>query len=429
MSKTRDIIDNNIYERGTNVFKNSKVVDEVNVIENTFIGTNAGDAITTGSFNTFIGTNEGSTLEAPVANVLIGAYGGTTTSAPTSFIGNIGMGMYTFAEATGACEYNIGIGTNALEFGGATDNIAIGTSAGNKVSTGIENVLIGSNSGANISYAKACTAVGHDTLSTNYGDYNTAIGNDALKSNDGGFNNVAVGKSTLVNNGNADYNTAVGSYALFNLYGSSDNYNTAIGNNALKNMVDGTNAFNLVNCTGIGNDSRVSADNQVQLGNTLTTTYVYGTVQDRSDIRDKAEVKDTELGLDFINGLRPVDFKWDYRSDYFTTEEVLIKEAYTEVKTNIDGSERIIEHEAEYDTVEKQIEKDGSKVRNRFHHGFIAQEVGELGLTTTDGFGGYQDHALGGGKEVQSIGYNEFIAPLVKAVQELTARVKELEGK
>lgn len=28
-----------------------------------------------------------------------------------------------------------------------------------------------------------------------------------------------------------------------------------------------------------------------------------------------------------------------------------------------------------------------------------------------------------------SIGYDEFIAPLIKAVQELSARVKELEGK
>ena len=48
----------------------------------------------------------------------------------------------------------------------------------------------------------------------------------------------------------------------------------------------------------------------------VPTTYVYGTVQNRSDSRDKADVRDTVLGLDFINKLRPVDFKWDLREQY-----------------------------------------------------------------------------------------------------------------
>ena len=33
---------------------------------------------------------------------------------------------------------------------------------------------------------------------------------------------------------------------------------------------------------------------------------------------------------------------------------------------------------------------------------------------------------MSGGKDVMSIGYEEFIAPLIKAVQELTAQNKEL---
>jgi trimeric autotransporter adhesin len=44
-------------------------------------------------------------------------------------------------------------------------------------------------------------------------------------------------------------------------------------------------------------------------------------------------------------------------------------------------------------------------------------------------WGGVQDHARGGGQEVMSLGYDQFIAPLIKAVQELTARVAELEGR
>src|SRR5690606_22283280 len=114
----------------------------------------------------------------------------------------------------------------------------------------------------------------------------------------------------------------------------------------------------------------------------------------RSDARDKADIRDTELGLDFINSLRPVDYKWDMRDDYIETLE--------------DGT--AIKHA-----------RDGSKKRTRYHHGFIAQEVPE-------GFGGYQDHKVQGGADVLSLGYDEFIAPLVKAVQELTQRVEYLES-
>src|SRR3546814_13145999 len=60
----------------------------------------------------------------------------------------------------------------------------------------------------------------------------------------------------------------------------------------------------------------ISGANQVQLGDSATTSYVYGTVQNRSDARDKADIRDTQLGLDFIKALRPVDYRWDMREDY-----------------------------------------------------------------------------------------------------------------
>lgn len=42
-------------------------------------------------------------------------------------------------------------------------------------------------------------------------------------------------------------------------------------------------------------------------------------------------------------------------------------------------------------------------------------------------FGGVQNHALNGGDDVYSVGYEEFIAPLIKAVQELSAENKMLK--
>jgi hypothetical protein len=75
------------------------------------------------------------------------------------------------------------------------------------------------------------------------------------------------------------------------------------------------------------------------------------------------------------------------------------------------------------------LNKDGSKVGKRFHHGLIAQEVEALITETGIDFGGFQNHSLNGGSDVLSIGYDELIAPLIKAVQELSQRVKVLESK
>jgi hypothetical protein len=33
-------------------------------------------------------------------------------------------------------------------------------------------------------------------------------------------------------------------------------------------------------------------------------------------------IRDTILGLDFINKIRPVDYKWNYRGDYSLIQEI-----------------------------------------------------------------------------------------------------------
>jgi hypothetical protein len=215
-----------------------------------------------------------------------------------------------------------------------------------------------------------------------WGNENTIVGyralNDAVDSTNGIFGNVALGFRALSS-------------------WTAPKYMTALGRDALRFKTDGSLATGAgLNSAGVGASSRVSGDNQVQLGDSATTTYVYGTVQNRSDARDKADVRDTLLGLDFVNALRPVDYKWDMRDDY--------------IITNDDG------------TVTK-LPKDGSKTRKRFHHGLIAQDVQALIEKSGVDFGGFQNHAVDGGCDVLTIGYDELIAPLIKAVQELSAKV------
>jgi hypothetical protein len=218
--------------------------------------------------------------------------------------------------------------------------------------------------------------------------WNTAVGAGALENGTAGNSNTAVGMNALAA-ATSSNNVAVGTGACETV--TSGGNNTAVGYHALWKYIDNTN-YTGTGSTAIGAGASVSGNSQVQLGVSGTTTYAYGAVQDRSDARDKADVRDTALGLDFINRLRPVDFRWDMREDYGWGE------------------------------------KDGSQKRTRFHHGLIAQEVKAAMDAAGIDFGGYQDHAINGGVDVLSIGYAELIAPLVKAVQELSARVAQLEG-
>ncbi len=71
---------------------------------------------------------------------------------------------------------------------------------------------------------------------------------------------------------------------------------------------------------------------------------------------------------------------------------------------------------------------DGKHKRSRLHCGLVAQEVKQVMDDLGVYFAGYQYHSLNGGQDVKSIGYSELISPLIKAVQELSARVKVLEG-
>lgn len=264
---------------------------------------------------------------------------------------------------------NIAIGSGALdsliEDISFQENIAIGQNAGQDITTGDKNVLIGKSAGIELIT----------------GTKNVAIGRSVLTDMTSGGNNVAIGDLALGKN-NVDDNVALGTQSLRFKQDTSDN-------------------TDLFNCSGLGAFAAVSASNQVQLGDSSTTTFAYGAVQDRSDARDKADIEDSGLGLDFINKLRPVSFKWDMRDDY--------KEINDEGET-------------------VRIEKDGSKKRSRLHYGVIAQELKAVIDDVGIDFGGFQDHSKSeGGCDVLSVGYTEFIGPLIKAVQELSERISKLE--
>ena len=222
------------------------------------------------------------------------------TDGQNLFIGiSAGPASTNYVSSSIDASYNVGIGYAALNgLGSGCFNLAVGASALQSNNTGRDNVAIGFAAMAQNTNGSGNLAIGSTTLyGLTTGSYNVAIGLGALYINNGSYN-VSIGQGSLSAS-------------------ASGNNNTALGFESLKLKTDGTANDSFNNCTGIGSGARVSASNQVQLGSSNTTTYAYGAVQDRSDMRDKADIRDTVLGLDFICSLRPVDFKWDMRDDYF----------------------------------------------------------------------------------------------------------------
>ena len=287
---------------------------------------------------------------------------------------NASLGYFSgFSLYSGDNNTFIGYRSGSRYNSNSSDNTTIGYYAGGSSSTLTSGVVfVGANAGI-----------------YNSGDNNVGVGKNSLSANTTGIYNTALGYSSMTLSTASTASTALGYQSLVNQ--TTGYRNTAIGFNSLDLL------STYYNCTGVGADTDVTGNNQVQSGDAATTTYAYGAVQNRSDERDKADIRDTVLGLSFVEKLRPVDYRWNYR-EFYKDEEG------------------------------KPIENDGSKKRTRFHHGLIAQDVKKLIEETGIDFGGYQDHSIGGGDDVLSIGYAELIAPMIKAIQELSAEVKSLKS-
>ena len=287
----------------------------------------------------------------------------------------------------------------------------------------VSNYIVGAANLGNAAFTK-CAALGSGTVGNNSvcvgaltyaGNASVVVGSDAGRSGmSGSYNtivgyfagrNITSGGGNIIVGGNGGQALTTGSN---NVLIGGDTGNTMTNNTVLgsgSNTSDGTTHYSNSTVLGSAIASVISGNNQVQLGNSATTTYVYGTVQTRSDGRDKVDVRDSVLGLDFISQLRPVDFRWDYREDY---------------------RESVVDPETREETI-TILPKDGRKKRSRFHHGLIAQEVKATCDRLGVDFGGYQDHAIAGGSERLTLGYEELIGPLIRSIQELRARVEALE--
>ena len=223
---------------------------------------------------------------------------------------------------------NVAMGNGAGQgfSSGALGNTLIGNIAGQNVSTGDNNTAIGTQA-LRQTNLNSNTAVGSQALELNNQTQNTAVGHLAMSAGSSGQDCVAIGYRAL-NNNNSNFNTAVGKDALRSMGGSGVE-NCALGTNAGGNLASGnSNIFIGRNCgtvltSGgnnilIGKGAQPSTDpinNEITLGDSNITTLrcQVTSITSLSDARDKKDVEDANIGLDFINDLRPVKFVWDTR--------------------------------------------------------------------------------------------------------------------
>jgi hypothetical protein len=164
-----------------------------------------------------------------------------------------------------------------------------------------------------------------------------------------------------------------------------------------------------VGAANIGGACYPYSDNAYTCGkstNRWSSVYaVTGTIQ-TSDRRLKTDITDSALGLDFINLLRPVSFRW------------IVGGRDSEVTVSIDTAT------GQYVDNVNETTRPGA----RTHYGLISQEVRvALDESGVSDFGGWVLEDPTDPNSGQSLRYDQFISPLIKAVQELSARVKELE--
>ena len=195
-----------------------------------------------------------------------------------------------------------------------------------------------------------------------------------------GWHNILIGvQSYYLQAGNGS-----ASYPSITFINNNDNgffYNPSQATSTISVSIAGTEEY--VFST---NYFKPVTNDQIDLG---TVAYKWddvhatnGTIQ-TSDRRLKDQIKPTTLGLDFINGLNPVSYKWNSKST--------------------------------------------SKSRHITHYGLVAQEV----IDTLKDFGlNYEEDFAGiTGDEETTYGarYTEFVPILIKAVKELSEKVKKLE--
>jgi hypothetical protein len=136
-----------------------------------------------------------------------------------------------------------------------------------------------------------------------------------------------------------------------------------------------------------------------QSGNRWVDVWAVDSTINTSDRRKKTDIATSDLGLDFIQQLKPISYR---RKDEMFIDEITV--------VGDDGKE-------------KESTRERLVTYKRRHYGLVAQDV-EGVLAGKDFAGLIKDRETG----LYGLRYEEFISPMIRAIQELTAKVASLEA-
>ena len=257
----------------------------------------------------------------------------------------------------------------------------IGNNVAALLTTGGSNIIIGDNAAA----GAAVTGAG-----------NTIVGDNANYDLTSGAANSTLGAAAGHEITTGSHNSCIG-HSAGNVI-TTGNYNVCVGRDTDPSA--GDSSFQIV----IGNTIAGTEDYQFTFGTTnsivqneFDTDAAWTRTSDR---RKKRNIQEDKLGLDFINDLKTVTYQWrpsnEYPKEWNEYSEV------SDVNTDV------------------------------VMHGMIAQDIKQaLDKAGCDTFSGWKERPDGS----QVMSREMFVIPLIKAVQELSAknialeaRIKTLEG-
>ncbi len=327
----------------------------------------------------------------------------------TTGINNTGIGAAALYQNTTG-KYNSGFGAYAL-FSTTTGfrNTAVGNDAMRLNTTGYDNTASGGSSLYNNTTGNSNEAIGTNSMYSNTsGGGNSALGTTALFANTIGYSNVGVGFVAILNNKSGHDNTAIGAGTLYeNITG---NWNTAVGSAA------DVSSSNLTNATAIGYRAIANASNRVRIGNNNVTS-IGGQVgwTTFSDGRYKEEIYENVQGLAFINGLRPITYSVNVKA---------LNEYNDTRRRSASPDDKLAERKD--NAAKAELDASAEAAGKIIYNGFVAQEVELAAKKVNFEFSGVDKPANDDG--LYGLRYDNFISPIVKAVQELSVKNDEKDS-
>jgi hypothetical protein len=269
------------------------------------VGRDALQANTTASNNTAVGY-QALYANTTGQNTAVGyraMYSTTTGGSNTAIGGYYNLISPLYNNTTGS--YNTAVGEGSLaQNTTANDNVAVGYGALYNNTTGTANVALGRQAFTSVTTNSGNTGLGYIAGYFSTGSNNTYLGSSCGAQNGAstGSGNVAVGQTAHYSLTTGSYNVAIGIGAGKNL--TTGNGNTEIG------TVDSAGNYNPVNNIS-------TASNVIVMGSTgITNAYVKVSWTVTSDARDKTNVAPIGHGLNFVNQLNPVSYRFtDNRID------------------------------------------------------------------------------------------------------------------